>query len=390
MLAQFELIPLFQVGLVSDYINYRIPGITVTQQGSLLACCEARKSSSSDWATIDILLRRSPDGAKTWSAPVKINPDNLQVPRNQIALKQNTASSMDHTFNNPVLIADRQPGLVHLLFCAEYERCFYMRSRDDGISWSSPEEITTAFEELRPVYNWRVIATGPGHGIQLQRGACTGRLLVPIWISTGTGAGAHRPSAVSTLYSDDGGATWHTGEIVVDNNPVIINPSETAAVELEDGQVMLNIRSESTFYRRVVSTSADGATHWSLPLADEALYEPICSASIQRLSFQPAHQRNRILFSNPNSQATRDPKQAWGRRENLTVRLSYDEGKTWPVSKVIDAGPGGYSDLAVSPDGTIYCVYEGSGSKKDIFMNTKLTVAKFNLAWLTDGKDVEL
>ncbi|MHB1357224.1 MAG: sialidase family protein [Anaerolineae bacterium] len=383
----YEKTALFQVKPAGEYATYRIPGIVVTAQGSVLAYCEARKSASGDWGAIDILLHRSTDGGKSWSVPVKMNPDGLYVPRNAVTLEQHIALAEERTFNNPVAIADRQPGIVHFILCAEYARCFYLRSTDDGLSWSQPVDITAAFEELRIKYNWRVIATGPGHGIQLQKDSHTGRLLIPVWMSTGTGGHGHRPSAVSTIYSDDSGRTWHGGEIVVTHGAVFTNPSETAAIELADGRIMLNIRSEAICNRRLVTTSADGATGWTTPIIDKALYEPICFASIQRLSQRPPQTKNRILFSNPDSKAVQGPLQLWGKRENLTVRMSYDEGVSWPVSKTVDPGLAGYSDLATTDDGAIFCAYEGGGLDGNYFSNTHLSVAKFNLAWLTDGVD---
>ena len=86
-------------------------------------------------------------------------------------------------------IVDRQSGVIHFLFCAEYARCYYVRSKDDGQTWTEAVDITATFDAFRPDYDWRVLATGPGHGIQLQNG----RLLVPVWLSTGTGGHAHRP-----------------------------------------------------------------------------------------------------------------------------------------------------------------------------------------------------
>jgi sialidase-1 len=106
----------------------------------------------------------------------------------------------DVTYNNPVLIADKD-GTVHMLFCLEYERCFYQRSEDDGLTWSKPTEITSAFAAFKKDYDWKVLATGPNHSIQLKNG----RLVVPVWLSTGTGGNAHRPSVTATIYSDDQG-----------------------------------------------------------------------------------------------------------------------------------------------------------------------------------------
>ena len=138
-------------------------------------------------------------------------------------------------------------------------------------------DITPIFEQFRQEYQWNVIAPGPGHGIQLDNG----RLLVPVWLSSG--GHAHRPSCMATIYSDDHGKTWQRGEIVGRNNSAGLNPNETVAVQLSDGRVMLNIRNESKRRRRLVAFSPDGATHWTEPAFDEALFEPICMASMIRV-----------------------------------------------------------------------------------------------------------
>src|SRR5581483_343588 len=107
-------------------------------------------------------------------------------------------------------------------------------------------------------YDWKVLATGPAHGIQL----ANGRLVVPVWLSTGTGGHAHRPSVTSVIYSDDRGKPWRRGDIAVPNAEPIINPNETVLVELADGGVLLNVRSESHAHRRLATVSKDGATGW--------------------------------------------------------------------------------------------------------------------------------
>jgi sialidase-1 len=232
-----------------------------------------------------------------------------------------------------------------------------------------------------------VLATGPAHGIQLK----TGRLVVPVWLSTGTGGHAHRPSVTSTIYSDDGGKTWQRGEIAVPNTDEWINPNETVVVELADGGVMLNVRSESKTHRRLVTVSRDGATGWSEPRFDPALLEPICMASIVRLTSKPNSDKNRILFANPHNLERADGKEAAGKsrdRVNVSIKLSYDEGRTWPVNKTLEEGFSGYSDLAVLPDGTALCLFErGSTNGKPGVRTGSLCLARFNLEWLTDGKD---
>src|SRR5579885_1616017 len=117
------------------YALYRIPGIVVTAKGTVLAYCEARRTGKSDWDTIDILLRRSTDGGKTWSTPLKIADVPGPKTKNPVALAQKLANPEDVTYNNPVAITDRN-GSVHFLFCLEYARCFSMKSDDDGLTWS--------------------------------------------------------------------------------------------------------------------------------------------------------------------------------------------------------------------------------------------------------------
>jgi sialidase-1 len=369
---------LFKVGDDPAFKLYHIPGIVVTARGAVLAWCEARKKGG-DWDDIKVLMRRSTDDGVTWSAPKSL----VDVPghknKNPFALRIEHVDPMDVTYNNPVLIADRD-GTVHMLVCLEYMRCFYQRSEDDGITWSAPTEITATFESFRKNYDWKVLATGPNHSIQIR----SGRLVVPVWLSTGTGGNAHRPSVTGTIYSDDQGRTWKAGDIAVPCTEEWINPNETVAIELSDGSVMLNCRNESKAHRRLITISPDGATGWSTPKFDNALLEPICMAGIVRYSLD----RPRILFCNPDNLSRADGKEEPGKnrdRKNVSVKLSYDEGKTWVVNKSLEPGASMYSDIAVTKSGTILCFY-GRGTKPG-FAGDALTLARFNLEWLTDGKD---
>jgi len=379
---------LFQA-TVDGYGLYRIPGIVVTKRGVVLAYCEARRTGKSDWDTIDILLRRSTDKGRTWTAPVKIADVPGPKAKNIVALERKQANPDDVTYNNAVAIPDSN-GAVHFLFCLEYARCFYLRSDDDGATWSKPVEITAAFDQFRPEYDWKVLATGPAHGIQLR----TGRLVVPVWLALGTAGNGHSPSVTASIYSDDLGRTWRRGDIVVPNTEETPNPNETVVVQLADGRVMFNVRNHSPSHRRLVTVSDDGATRWSRPRFDDALLEPICMGSIVRLSAKPPAEQNRIIFANPHNLDRADGKAKPGSgrdRKNLSLKLSYDEGQTWPVNKSLEPGNSAYSDLAVLPDGTVLCFYE-RGGETDNDPNTRtqyafLTLARFNLEWLTDGKD---
>lgn len=346
------------------YSLYHIPGIAVTAKGTVLAWCEARRNKGGDWDSIDILLRRSTDDGQTWGEAKRIVDVKGPKEKNPFALRLGLADPNSVTYNNPVLIADRD-GTVHMLFCLEYVRCFCQRSDDDGISWTKPVEITRTFEAFRKDYDWNVLATGPNHSIQLKNG----RLLVPVWLSTGTGKGAHRPSVTATIFSDDAGRTWQAGEIAVPCTDTFINPNETVAVELADGRVMLNVRNESKAYRRIVVTSADGATQWSKPRFQEDLVEPICMGGMTRYNHGG---RSLLLFSNPNC--------APGTRRNVTVRISEDQGKSWPIARAIEPGWSAYSDINVTASGMILCFY-GRSAKRN-FAGDRLTLARFALEWL--------
>ena len=348
--------PLFEAGQCG-YALFRIPGIVQTTTGALLAYCEAR-SSFSDWADIDIWMRRRPAGSADWDPPFQVSARHPDIPPNPVSAKIPDASGQ--TCGSPVMIA--APDAVHLVYCVENYHCFYRRSLDDGLTWSAPREITQAFEEIhhrhnRERYPWRVFATGPGHGLRL----ANGRLLFTAWLSDGTGEGAHRPSAVTTLYSDDHGDNWHTGDIVVNDGPLCTNPSESVAVEIAPTQeglqstVLLNIRTETPRNRRLITYSPDGISNWSEPFFHEDLFEPVCCAGMSAYG-------NMVLFSNPDSSREPAPGGVFWPRRNLTLRLSRDGGRTWPESYIVDPGAAGYSDLSASSekgeDGVIYCLYE--------------------------------
>ena len=210
---------------------YRIPGIVVTAKGSILAYCEARKYTGLDWDDIEILLRRSTDGGRTWSEPKPLPRPAGHFERNPAAVAKNLAREGQITFNNPVAIVDRR-GPVHFLYCVDYGRCLYLRSDDDGVTFSQPVEITPALTQSRHDYDCRVFGTGPGHAVQLR----SGRLVVPVWMSTGTGGNAHRPSVVTTIASDDAGRTWQRGDIVANSTDPLLNPNETVIAQLSDGR----------------------------------------------------------------------------------------------------------------------------------------------------------
>ncbi|MFN6161913.1 MAG: exo-alpha-sialidase [Planctomycetota bacterium] len=361
-------VDLFPPGM-GGVARYRIPGMVVTGQGTILAYGEARRNDSKDWGEIEVHLRRSVDDGRTWLPVQHIAHHGPRIEGNP---RKPTGGEREQTVNNPVAIVDRQTGAIEFLYCVNYARCFSIRSTDDGATWSQPLEITASFEPFRARYDWNVIATGPGHGIQTR----SGRLVVPIWLAYGA-AGDHAPSACGTIYSDDHGKTWLAGEIAIPNEGEYSNPNESILASLSDGQIMMVSRSVSKPNRKLLTISPDGARSWSTPCFHDELWEPICMASIVDHPSVPGT----LIFSNPHSLARgRDGKEepaGRGKRRNLTIKLSRDDGKTWPVQRTLDEGPSAYSDLAVLPDGTVLCLYEKDQS---------IACVRFALDWLTAAK----
>ncbi len=359
------------------YHNYRIPGLLATDGGVVLATVEARRGAGGDWDANDLVLRRSTDGGLTFGEP--------QVLATCATWGPGPASNL-------VLIDDPARRCIHGVFCHNYARLFSITSVDGGASFSQPREITPMLAAFAREYPWKVIATGPGHGIRL----ASGRLVVPLWMSDGSGTefGAgrlgHRPSVVAGIYSDDGGQSWRCTEIVarhkqtvpyLTGTAMIVNPSETLPLELADGRVLFNMRSESAPHRRLVSVSPDGATGWSEPRFVEELLEPVCMASLARVGAGGP-----VVFVNPDNldHTMTDPVRVSCDRKRLTAKLSADDGRTWPWFRIIEEGPAGYSDLAVLASGEILCLYE-CGMVSGMYDGRTVTLARFDADWIREG-----
>lgn len=381
---------LFQSG-EGGYTRYRIPALTRTTQGSLLAVCEARTRTDSDWSHTDLLFRRSTNGGKTWSAASPIVPTPPNLTRNPVALAHRQGTAEERTLHNPVLISARD-GTVHLVFGAEYNRIFHSRSTNDGASFEPAQELTPTCETLRPRYDWKVVAPGPGHGLELSSGRpgktnpIAGRLVVPIWLSPGTHGNGHHPSGIATLISDDHGITWKAGDLIAKDPEPIRDPSEATLAELADGRVLLNVRNESGDLRRAMTISPDGATGWTPLKLSDALFDPTCAASLVRVPGNPREASATLVFTNPDNRSGPLAGTPGSReRRGLTVRLSADDGQTWPVHRVLDPGPSGYSDLAAGPDDSLWCLYENSPDSPLSY--TALTLVRVDLDWIF-GEDL--
>ena len=322
------------------YHTYRIPALIETKKGTLLGFCEGRRGSRSDTGDIDLLLKRSRDGGKTWGA--------VQV----------IADMGPNTIGNPCPVQDRKTGriLLPLTFnlgnvtekqmidraVPARRTVFVCHSDDDGKRWSTAREIT---EQTRRA-DWTWYATGPGNGIQTK----TGRIVIPCdHVEEGT-----KEKYSHVIYSDDGGGTWKIG------GRAGAGTNECAVVELRDGSLLLNMRSYHGKNRRAVAVSRDGGLTWSETRWDEALVEPVCQASLIAAG-------GVLYFSNPASV----------KRERMTVRASRDDGGTW-AERVLHAGPAAYSSLATVGKRDLGCLYEcGEQSAYE-----RIVFARFARAWL--------
>jgi sialidase-1 len=327
------------------YHTYRIPAILRTAKRTLLAFCEGRKDSGRDWGDIDLLVKRSRDGGRTWSRQVVV------------------ADFGGDTIGNPAPVLDRRTGTIWLLLTRNpgdiqeakirpglsgHTRTVWVtHSKDDGLTWAPPTDIT-AWVKL-PDWDW--YATGPGNGIQLR----SGRMVIAC--DHNRGSTSRRYSHV--IYSDDGGTTWKVGGSA---GP---DCNESAVAELSGGSLMLNMRSYAGKNRRAVSISRDGGLSWSDPVLDDTLVEPVCQASLIRFG---KGKKAVLLFSNP----------ADTKRVNMTVRLSRDDGKTWTGAMRIHAGPAAYSNLVELDGRTAGLLYErGARGTYERITFTRLPLAMF-------------
>ena len=354
------------VGEMDGYDTYRIPAALVTPKGTVLAFCEGRRKSNADAGNIDILLKRSKDGGRTWSAQQLVWDDG------------------DNTCGNPCAVVDQTTGTIWLLLTHNLghdkeidiiakeavgtRTVWVSKSEDQGDTWSKPVEVTSTTKD--PKWGW--YATGPGVGIQLRHGPHKGRLVIPGNHSYDHPEGRNNATApigpyeygAHVIVSDDHGKTWRLGGVVRPK----VNESQVVEIAKSNGALMINSRAYFNSGRRAVARSRDGGETWTVPRDDPALIEPVCQASLLRYSWPESDTKSRILFSNPAS----------NQRNKMTVRLSCDEGRTWPVSRLLYPGPASYSCLMVLPDGRVGVLYERDHE-------AKITFASFRLGWLTGG-----
>jgi len=347
------------------YPNYRIPSLVVTKKGTLVAICEGR-SRDNDHADNDLVMKRSHDGGKTWSKLTVLRDEGKATCNDpvQVVLESGRILLFYALFPEDAHTDEVVPG-----YEGKVNRHFMMYSDDDGLTWSAPRDISR--QVRRP--DARASAHGAGFGVQLRHAPHAGRILFPMWELRG----ADKQMRAYCAISDDGGQNWKTSEALPDGSKEgqRFNANEWIILEREDGSLLMNARGWNmpppTF--RVRSLSTDGGLHWKPAAVSPQLPEPQCHGSMLRFSSAPTSGKSRILFANPATHM--------GRKKG-TIRLSYDEGETWPVAKELVPGIFRYSCLAILPDQTICCLFEQGPAD-----TPRITLARFSLAWVTDGKD---
>ncbi|MFX1574236.1 MAG: exo-alpha-sialidase [Promethearchaeota archaeon] len=307
--------------------GYRIPALIVLPGDVMLAFCESRWNTMADWGDIDIVMKRSLDGGESWGG--------IQVIQNR----------GDHTVHNPCPLFDNITQTLFLPFCVDYKRVFIMNSTNLGVSWTEPRELTQELE-AEGLY----CATGPGNGIQMSNG----RLIIPAEIG-----------GACVVFSDDHGKSWHKGAQVGEGE-------EPQVFESVNGSLVINCRAARGGHR-IMAWSNNGGEDWEPYYYEEDLPEAGTQASIFRFTNTSTYKRSRVLFSNPNGFS----------RGHLTLRMSYDDGITWNVSKQVYEGPSAYSSIAILSDYTICILFEAG--KYDL--RESIILIKVDIAWLTDGQD---
>ena len=336
--------------------NYRIPALTVAPNGDVLAAYDGRPTGIDAPGPNSILQRRSTDGGHTWGEQTPVAPGRTTAPVKG--------------YSDPSYVVDRETGTIFNFHVYSQKQGFIgsrpgtdpddpnvlhanvSTSTDGGHTWSQ----RTITADITPDPGWRSRFAASGQGIQLRYGPHAGRLIQQYTIINGSGVF----QAVS-VFSDDHGATWRAGEAVG------TGMDENKTVELSDGRVMLNSRdSARSGYRKVADSTDAGQTYGPFTI-ERAQPDPANNASIIR-AFPDAPEGSArakvLLFSNAADSSS---------RRNGTIRMSCDDGRTWPASKVFQPGSMSYSTLAALPDGTYGLLYEPG---------TGIRYANFNLAWL--------
>lgn len=284
----------------------------------------------------------------------------------------NGAAILDENGNQKlgqmVLIWNNANGNEHQVASGAAERrAMLITSLDHGVTWSAERDITDAVR----VPNQKMHIPPTGHAIQLttpqaEIDGVHGRLFFAAQYSPdGQSSGAYNKNYA--FWSDDHGETWVRGAQILGESL-----NEVQAVELANGHVMLNSRNYRSSWgnRRAVTISEDYGVSYGETVDDDELITPRVAATILRYTREDIHDKNRLLFANPASTSG---------RQNMTVRMSYDEGESWTVSRNITTGAAAYSDLVIQEDMNIGLLWEDNVDE--------IRYSSFDLDWLTEGKD---
>jgi sialidase-1 len=370
-IAQHQKNVVFTSGAES-YKNYRIPAIIALPNGSLLAFCEGRKDNAADYGDIDIVMKRSTDNGNTWSAlKIIVDNENQQagncapvVDLNDPAYPQGRIFLFYNTGNNTESEIRNGKGLREV---------WYKTSTDNGETWSNATNITAQVHrpkqpQVNAAYNfpedWRSYANTPGHAIQFQHGTYKGRIYVAANHSSGNPQPNFTDYKAHGFYTDDHGKTFH-----LSNSVPVPGSNENMAVELSDNKLMLNMRNQSgNIKARIIAISSDGANTWGTTYFDKHLPDPVCQGSI--LAIGEKKKKTILAFCNAADTTARN---------NLTLRISYDEGKSWKESFVVDKSDDekkrsdytAYSDLVKLPNDELGILYERNDYKEIVFTKLK-------------------
>lgn len=322
--------------------SYRIPGITTTDKGTLLAVYDIRYKHSGDLpANIDVGLSRSEDGGQSWG-PMKVIMD-MGAPNENNGIgdpailfdpvtKKIWVAALWSRGNRS--IAGSEPGLSP----DTTGQFVLVSSDDDGKTWSAPNSITSQVKDPK----WHLYFNGPGKGIAMQNGT----LVFPsqYWDESKKPGIPHS----SIIYSEDHGKTWKSGVGAKSNT------TESQVLETTPGTLMLNMRDNRGRYRSIATTTDMGKTWTEHITSYKALPDPVCMAGFIKARVNvKGSMRDVLFFSNVNSTAA---------RENMTVKASLDMGETWlPAHELLvdERRSYGYSVLTKIDDNTIGLLYEG-------------------------------
>jgi sialidase-1 len=347
--------------------SYRIPAIVSLPKGDLLAFAEGRVKNSGDFGDINIVLKTSNDHGKSWSAlKVVVNYDSLQA--------GNPAPVVD------LLDPEHPQGVVYLFYNTGnnhegevrkgkgLRECWFIRSVDGGVSWSKATNITLQTHKpnqpsVNGLYNftedWRTYANTPGHAFQFQHGVYKGRIFVAANHTAGDPQPQYRDCNAHGFYSDDHGKTFK-----LSTNVDIPGSNETMAAELSNGRMMMSIRNQrGDIKQRILAYSSNGGASWDTAYFEPSLPDPVCQGSIITLEYK----MGKAIIASCNAA---DEK----RRDNLTLRISYDEGKTWTNGFVVDKSTddkkrdwAAYSDLVILDKKKIGVLYERNNYAEIVF-----------------------